>query len=190
MWRKAEDGKPGSGASSPDSSSQHRGTAASPDSSSVPEMVSRGIKIKGEISGRGDFLVDGELEGKVCISDGTLTVGPNARVTAQIEARQIIVRGEVVGSLKAQERIQILSTAKVTGDMDARGISIEDGAELHSKVATPRTATSQAAPREAPSPEVAESKKGEQAQPQRPESSQRAKGAAAGSPSEPDPQKG
>jgi len=191
MWRKAEGGKPGSGSSSSsESSTQYPGTAASPDSSSAPEMVSRGIKIKGEISGHGDFLVDGELEGKVCISDGTLTIGPNGRVKAQIEARQIIVRGEVVGSLKAHERIQIMSTAKVTGDMDARGIAIEDGAELHSKVATPRTAPSEPATREVPSPEVAESKRGEQAWPQRPESSQRAKGAAAGSPSEPDPQKG
>jgi cytoskeletal protein CcmA (bactofilin family) len=196
MWRKSEDGKPVPGASSsPDSSVQYAGAAAASNSSSGPVTLSQRIKIKGEISGQGDFFVDGELEGKVRISDGTFTVGPNARVTAEVEARQIIVRGEIIGSLKALERIQILSTAKVTGNMDAHGIVIEEGAELHSKIATPRAAAaaSQPAARETRSPEVAqsraESKKDEPVPAQRPESSPQAKGAAVGSPSQPDSQK-
>lgn len=196
MWRKSEDGKPVPGASSsPDSSVQYAGAAATSNSSSGPVTLSQRIKIKGEISGQGDFFVDGELEGKVRISDGTFTVGPNARVTAEVEARQIIVRGEIIGSLKALERIQILSTAKVTGNMDAHGIVIEEGAELHSKIATPRAAAaaSQPASRETRSPEVAqsraESKKDEPVPAPRPESSPQAKGAAVGSPSQPDSQK-
>lgn len=200
MWRKSEDGKPVPGASSsPDSSVQHAGAAATSNSSSGPVTLSQRIKIKGEISGQGDFFVDGELEGKVRISDGTFTVGPNARVTAEVEARQIIVRGEIIGSLKALERIQILSTAKVTGNMDAHGIVIEEGAELHSKIATPRVAAaaSQPAARETRSPEVvqgktestAESKKDQPVPAPRPEPSTQAKGAAAGSPNQPEPQK-
>ncbi|HYL62982.1 MAG TPA: polymer-forming cytoskeletal protein [Candidatus Methylomirabilis sp.] len=158
MWRKSEHDKSVPDTSSPaDAAVHHPSSAQQVQSSSAPATVNQHIKIKGEVSGRGDFLLDGELEGKVCLADGTFTVGPNARVTAEIEARQIIIRGEVVGSLKAHERIQILSTAKVTGDMDARGIAIEDGAELHSKVKTPGAAGSQPAPSEAPSPEAAKS---------------------------------
>jgi cytoskeletal protein CcmA (bactofilin family) len=190
MWRKPEHRKSAPDAwSSPDPLAQHPGAAVPSHSSSASATVRQHIKIEGEISGQGDFFVDGEFDGKVCISDGTFTVGPNARVTAEVEARQIIVRGEVVGSLKAHERIQILSTAKVTGDMDARGIAIEDGAVLHSKVATPRAAVSQPAAREAPSLEVAESEGYQSAQAARPESPQRAKGAAAsGFPSQAGPQ--
>lgn len=200
MWRKSEDGKPVPGASSsPDPLAQNAAAAATSNSSSGPVTLSQRIKIKGEISGRGDFFVDGELEGKVRISDGTFTIGPNARVTAEVEARQIIVRGEIIGSLKALERIQILSTAKVTGNMDAHGIVIEEGAELHSKIATPRAAAAANAPaaRETRSPEVAQSRpeskpETEKDQPfpaARPEAAQQAKGAAVGSPSQPEPQK-
>lgn len=141
MWRKSEDSKLNSspGASpSPDPSTQP--------SVAAPATVNRGIKIKGEISGHGDFFIDGAFEGKVHLSDGTFTVGPNATVTAEIEAREIIVRGEVIGSLKARERVHISSTGRLTGDMDTRGIMIEDGAILHSKVAVPHAAPRAAAP--------------------------------------------
>jgi cytoskeletal protein CcmA (bactofilin family) len=142
MWRKSEDSKLNS---SPDPSVQHLGGAAPLDSSSEPATVSPGIKIKGEITGKGDLFIDGALEGKVHLPDGTFTAGPNARITAEIEAREIIVRGEVIGTLKARERIQICSTGKLTGDMDTRGVMIEDGAVLHSKVAVPQPAGPQAA---------------------------------------------
>jgi cytoskeletal protein CcmA (bactofilin family) len=143
MWRKSEDSKLNS---SPDPSVQHSGAALPSDS---PATVSPGIKIKGEISGKGDLLLDGTFEGKVRLPEGTFTAGPNARITAEIEAREIIVRGEVTGTLKARERIQICSTGKLTGDMDTRGIMIEDGAVLHSKVAVPQTVPQPAGPQAA-----------------------------------------
>jgi cytoskeletal protein CcmA (bactofilin family) len=100
--------------------------------------VSQGIKIKGEISGHGDLFLDGEFEGKIRINSGTLTVGPNARVRAEIEAPEIIIRGDVIGTLKASERVHIWSTGKLTGDMETRGIVIDDGAVLFSTVAAPQ----------------------------------------------------
>ena len=55
------------------------------------------------------------------------------RKSAEIEAHEIIIHGEVIGTLKG-ERVQISSTGRVTGDMETRGIVIEDGAVLRSKV--------------------------------------------------------
>ena len=141
MWRKSEVSKlkssPGA-SSSLDPSSQHPGAAGPSDSSTAPAAVGLGIKIEGKISGQGNLFFDGEFEGSIRLADGTFTVGPNARITAEIEAREIIVRGEVIGSLKASERVHIWSTGKLTGDLDSRGIMIEDGAVLHSKVAVPQ----------------------------------------------------
>jgi cytoskeletal protein CcmA (bactofilin family) len=144
MWRKSDDAKstfesaeskPGS-----DMLPQSAAAAAAAASSNARVTVNQGIVIKGEITGQGDLIVDGTLEGKVHLPDGSFTAGPNAHVTAEIEAREIIVLGEVVGTLKARERVHISSTGRLTGDMDTRGIVIEDGAILHSKVATPRAA--------------------------------------------------
>ena len=141
MWRKSEDSKSkSSSGSSPSSvsSAQHPGTAARQDSAVTPAAVSQGIKIKGEISGHGDLCLDGEFEGKIRLASGTFTVGPNARVSAEIEAPKVIIRGEVIGTLKSCERVHIGSTGKLTGDMETSGIVIEDGAVLNSKVAAPQ----------------------------------------------------
>jgi cytoskeletal protein CcmA (bactofilin family) len=132
MWRKAQDSKleSSSGASlSSASTAQHP--------PNTPPAVSQGIKIKGEISGHGDLFLDGEFEGKIRIDSGTLTVGPNARVRAEIEATEIIIRGDVIGTLKASERVHIWGTGKLTGNMETRGIVIDDGAVLFSTVAAP-----------------------------------------------------
>jgi len=125
MWRKAEENK-----AQPPPGTSPSGLPASPN---APVRLSQGIRIKGEISGRGDLFLDGVFEGNIHISDGSLTVGPNARVTAGIEAREIIVHGEVIGTLKGA-RVQVSGTGRVTGDMETRGIVIEDGAVLRSKV--------------------------------------------------------
>ena len=140
MWRKSEEDrlKPASGSPTSAGPTPPASTQEAPGSVTQPAKVNHGIMIKGEISGRGDFILDGGFEGKICLPEGTFTVGSNAQVNAEIEAREIIIHGEVVGTLKAKERIRILGTARVTGDMDTRGITIEDGAILHSKVATPR----------------------------------------------------
>ena len=140
MWRKPEDSRLKSSVGAAESaapSAPSPGLVGPPDSSPAASSVKRGIVIKGEISGQGDLLLDGGFEGKVCLADGTFSVGSNAHVNAEVEAREIVIRGEFMGTLKAHERIQIMGTAKVTGNMDTRGIVIEDGAILHSKVATP-----------------------------------------------------
>jgi cytoskeletal protein CcmA (bactofilin family) len=213
MWRKSEGSKSkvaADVAGVADSAKQQGGAGTLADSPSAVAAVSRSLKFRGEISGQGDFFFDGEFEGKIHLEDGTFTVGPNARVNAEIEARQIIVRGEVIGTIKAHERVHILSTAKLTGNMETCGIVIEDGAELHSKVATPQTIAAAAqipepkvAPPEAASakevaPEVATPQaalaepaaveKGEAIQPLQPGGSPRRKRAAAGAPGQSDSQ--
>lgn len=137
MWRKPEDNKPqpfpDSAAAGAQSSQYPSGTTQG-GSANAAACVSQGIKIKGDIHGREDLFIDGTLQGKIHITDGTVTVGPNGRVNAEIEAREIIVRGEVTGTLKAQERVQIWSSGRAIGDVQTRRIAIEDGAVLRGRV--------------------------------------------------------
>jgi len=182
MWRTTEDSnaKPASGASTtPNSSAQPPRTAAPQASPTPPAAVSQGIKIKGEISGQGDFFLDGKFEGSIRLPSGNFTVGPNARVSAEIEAREVNIRGELIGTLKACEHVHIRSTGKLTGNMETRGIVIDDGAVLHSKVAFPKAAVRKVTSPEAKALEVSVREKD-----QTPEDSSwepRAKGAAGAS---------
>lgn len=148
MWRKPEDSnKPQSSSDAPVSTGQSTGAgqyAAGPGQSSTGSAsgvspnaaacISQGINIKGEIHGREDLFVDGTLQGKIHITDGIVTIGPNGRVNAEIDAREIVVRGEVTGTLKAKERVQIWSSGRAIGDVQTRRIAIEDGAVLRGRV--------------------------------------------------------
>jgi len=86
--------------------------------------------IRGEISGREDLFVDGEVEGKIHLQDAKIVIGPNGRVTADIEAREIMVLGRVKGNLHGHDSVTIGRTGNVAGDVATRYITIEDGAQV------------------------------------------------------------
>jgi cytoskeletal protein CcmA (bactofilin family) len=105
-----------------------------PLSSKASASISQGIRIKGEVTGSEDLFVDGQVEGKVNLSNGILTVGPNGEVKADIFAREVIVRGRVDGKIVGREKIQLWSTGNVAGDLQTERLSIEDGAVLRGRV--------------------------------------------------------
>jgi cytoskeletal protein CcmA (bactofilin family) len=103
-------------------------------SSAPSASISKGIRIKGEVTGSEDLFVDGHVEGKVNLSSGSLTVGPNGDVKADIFAREVIVRGRVDGKIVGREKIQLSSTGNVAGDLQTERLTIEDGAVLRGRV--------------------------------------------------------
>jgi len=109
-------------------------TSSMPVSSRAAACISQGIKIKGEVTGKEDLFVDGVLEGKLEMSGGSVTVGPNGKVKADIHAREIIVRGDVEGKLIGRDRVQLWNTGHVVGEVQTDRLAIEDGAVLRGKV--------------------------------------------------------
>jgi cytoskeletal protein CcmA (bactofilin family) len=104
--------------------------------------------IRGEISGREDLYVDGEIEGKVHLEDAKIVIGPNGRLNADVEAREILVLGKVKGNLHGRDSVTIGRTGHVVGDVVTRYISVEDGAQVQGSLdvtrgdeAAPRIAT-------------------------------------------------
>ena len=67
-------------------------------------------------------------EGSINLSGNRVTVGRNGVVSANINAREIVVLGKVRGNLTASDRVDIRSDGSLTGDVVAARISIEDGA--------------------------------------------------------------
>jgi cytoskeletal protein CcmA (bactofilin family) len=100
--------------------------------------IGPGIRIKGEITGSEDLFVDGPVEGKLQITNGSLTVGPNGTLKADVTAREVIVRGRIEGKIAGRDRVQVLSTGHVTGEVQTQRLAIEDGAVLRGKVETGR----------------------------------------------------
>ena len=90
--------------------------------------IGKSVVVKGELSGSEDLYVDGEVEGSISLRGQNLTVGPNGRVRANVEARIVVVHGKVDGNLCASDRVDLRKSASLTGDISTARISIEDGA--------------------------------------------------------------
>ena len=100
--------------------------------------IGQGIRITGEVTGCEDLLVDGEVAGSICLERAVVTVGPNGHVDGPINAREVGVRGVVVGNLNAEDRVHVGNTGQTLGDIRAKRIVIEDGAEVRGRVETTR----------------------------------------------------
>jgi len=96
--------------------------------------IGKSIAIKGELSGSEDVYLEGELEGRVELLDGSLTVGPDGRIRGNLQAPQIVVRGRVDGNLYGRERVELKKSAILVGDIYTPRIAIEDGAYLKGNV--------------------------------------------------------
>ena len=105
----------------------------------VGSRLTGSLTIKGEITGREDLLIDANLEGLVHLDGATVTVGPSGRSTANIEAGEIVVHGDVKGGLQAAERVRVGPPDGQPVNIVARRISIEAGAEIHGRVEVMRT---------------------------------------------------
>jgi cytoskeletal protein CcmA (bactofilin family) len=90
--------------------------------------IGKSLVIKGEVSGSESLYIDGRVEGSINLAGNRVTVGRNGVVSANINAREIVVLGKVRGNLTASDRVDIRSDGSLTGDVVAARISIEDGA--------------------------------------------------------------
>jgi cytoskeletal protein CcmA (bactofilin family) len=145
MWKK-EDGKPEGVSGTPatpanfaaSSSTAPSGTPSLsgtlPTSPRAAACISQGIKIKGEVTGSEDLFVDGAVDGKLNLTNGSLTIGPNGHVKADVIAREVIVRGKIEGKVTGRDRVQLWSTGQITGEVQTDRLAIEDGAQLRGKV--------------------------------------------------------
>ena len=106
----------------------HSGSGAS-----TSTYIAPGAKIQGEISGKTEVVIDGELEGQVKL-DQLVTVGGQGVVKGEIHAQAVRVSGKVLGNIVGHDRVEVLATGTVEGDIVAPRVTVADGAFLKGKV--------------------------------------------------------
>jgi len=116
--------------------------------------VGKSVVFKGELSGSEDIFIEGSIEGKVELRDHVLTIGPNAKVKAEVIAKNVIVRGEVVGNITATEKLDIRDSGSVDGDISAPVVAIAEGAHLRGSVDMQKKPAVTAAPAQAAKPDA------------------------------------
>jgi cytoskeletal protein CcmA (bactofilin family) len=96
----------------------------------VETIVGPTVKIKGDFTGSGNIIVEGQVEGSLK-SDNTISIKYKAKIVANIEAKDAIIGGAVTGNIKIKGFLEITETAKITGDIEASSLSIAKGAILN-----------------------------------------------------------
>lgn len=91
-------------------------------------FVGNGTSLTGEATFKGMLRVDGHLSGRISSEGGTLIVGNNGQVDANVEVAVATVHGTVNGDIIASQRLELGRAAKVNGNIQTPSLVIEQGA--------------------------------------------------------------
>jgi cytoskeletal protein CcmA (bactofilin family) len=96
--------------------------------------IGKSVEIRGEVKGSEDLVIEGLVEGTVTLTGSRLTVGANAKVKANVSARDVIVLGSLHGNVDATGRIELRQGCTVHGDLRSSRLSIEENSDFRGKV--------------------------------------------------------
>jgi cytoskeletal protein CcmA (bactofilin family) len=95
--------------------------------------VGEGIQIRGNLSGSGDLVVRGRVEGQISL-DNHLTIEESGFVMANVTVQSITVNGTIQGDVEATDTVAISAGASMRGDIRAQEVEIADGASFQGRL--------------------------------------------------------
>jgi cytoskeletal protein CcmA (bactofilin family) len=107
--------------------SNSKKTTPPPAKQAPPSILSAGLTVNGDLNSDGEVQIDCLVNGDVTAV--RLAIGENARVTGEVMAEHVLIRGEVIGRIRAKS-VELDKTAKVRGDIWHELLSIAAGAKI------------------------------------------------------------
>ncbi|MEW6542699.1 MAG: polymer-forming cytoskeletal protein [Nitrospirota bacterium] len=92
-------------------------------------FLGKGVDFKGVVNFDGTVRIDGRLEGEVH-TKGTLIIGEHAVIKGVVTAGTLICGGKIQANITAIEKVQLLKTAILIGDVRSPSFSMEEGAHF------------------------------------------------------------
>ena len=105
--------------------------------SSIDTLIGAGTRIEGHVTFRGGLRVDGEVCGNISSENGqqgTLVVSEKASIEGEVTVGHVVVNGTVIGPINASESLELLPSARVTGDVQYQQIEIQQGAVIQGRL--------------------------------------------------------
>jgi cytoskeletal protein CcmA (bactofilin family) len=96
--------------------------------------IGQSIHIKGELTGNEDLTIEGKVEGKVFLKDHNLTVGANGKIVAEVQAKTVMILGEVTGNITADDKVEVAATGTMRGDIQAPRVVLADGGKFKGSI--------------------------------------------------------
>ena len=102
----------------------------------IETTIGPNTHVKGDIQGDGGLRVDGVIEGNI-ETTGNLVISESAKVLAEVKAKNVSIAGAVRGNIEAN-RVEILDTGRVWGDLTIKSLLINEGAYLRGQTYMPQ----------------------------------------------------
>ena len=128
-------------------------------SAEVNALLGRGSEFEGKLTFEGTVRIDGKFTGEV-VSEDTLIIGEGAKVKAEISVANVIIYGDVIGNIHAQNSVELHAPARLKGNIAAPALVVDQGVvfdgncQMSSGNAKRRTESQSLAPAELEQPEV------------------------------------
>lgn len=98
-------------------------------------LINEGCKITGVLSGMGDFMISGEIEGD-CELAGSVSITSTGVWRGLLKARSVTVAGTVDGDIEASGSVEIANSARITGTVTGEAIAVAEGAVVEGTMKT------------------------------------------------------
>jgi cytoskeletal protein CcmA (bactofilin family) len=128
MWKKSE------AVASPPTSPPTTTPSRVESTGSRKARIGAGVTLKGELSGKEDVIVEGHVEGTITLEQHGVIVEDSGRVDGNITASTICVAGVVRGDLHGKEQAVLLKTGRVEGNIYAKSVTLETGAQFKGSI--------------------------------------------------------
>ncbi len=96
-------------------------------------VLGRGMRVRGRLSGAGSLRIEGEIEGDVQLG-GALELGASGSVTGNLQANSVLIEGALTGDVESGGAVVIRAGARVIGNMNGSEIALEEGASFSGRI--------------------------------------------------------
>jgi len=96
-------------------------------------IIAASVKVEGDFASQGNVLIEGTVEGSLR-TERNLRVGEKANISANVFAANASVAGEVKGNITVTERLELESTAHISGDIQTKSLIVANGAVIDGRV--------------------------------------------------------
>lgn len=100
----------------------------------VVAWIGKAVRVEGKVVSDEDLTIDGDVQGSIELGGHTLTIGPDARIKANLLAKTVTISGKVTGNVKAVDKVDLRETGSVEGDITTPRFAMADGATVLGKV--------------------------------------------------------
>jgi cytoskeletal protein CcmA (bactofilin family) len=99
------------------------------DENKITGFFDKDTELKGDLTFKGSFRIDGYFKGTIH-SESTLVIGEQGKVEADVKVGYVVISGEVRGTIRATDRVEVHNTGRVIGTIITPKLAVEEGAYL------------------------------------------------------------